>query len=148
MYTHERTDRRCLGSEHSPSRNGHPRPMVLPHRRSGWYPRLENRLVMACEHHRYGTPFPDYNSLIRSHICLQVLISLPVYAFYARRIRVLGGRLWICFAVVILGLTHFTLAIVFSTKLIVNGDVSALASHSTLVGPRPHHTPRSTSHLK
>jgi hypothetical protein len=96
---------------------------------------------MACKRHRHGMSFPDHASLIRSHICLQVLISLPVYAFYARRIRVLGGRLWMCFAVIILGLTHFTLAIVFSTKLIVSGDVSALASQSNLVRQHLPFTP-------
>jgi hypothetical protein len=39
-------------------------------------------------------------SVVRYPDCRQVLISLPVYAFYIRRIYVLGGHIGICIAIV------------------------------------------------
>jgi hypothetical protein len=69
----------------------------------------------------------------KTNAILQALISLPIYSFYAHRMRILGAHSWVCVIVLILGLAHFTLKMAFCIKVLIGGHVSILAAPDTMV---------------
>lgn len=93
---------------------------------------------MACERHRDSELcLHRLSPRAIAHLRLKVLISLPVYAYYVRRMHVLGAPLWLCITILAMAITHFSLAIVWSTKLLVSGQMTVLTLPTTLVSVLP-----------
>jgi hypothetical protein len=73
-------------------------------------------------------------SLVSSErFSIQVLTALPVYVFYARRIRILGGKLWLCVTLLIFGGIHFAAAVVICVKVLFDARVAALNEPHNMV---------------